>query len=242
MQMFEEGIYNPDYVKRLFNRMSNSYERMNYITSFGFSIRWRTQFLKPLEESNDEIKIIDLLTGMGETWGAVKHRFPNSNLTALDFSYEMLKYAGHRNQSKFNKEITLIQQDILGNQLPSNHFDIVICAFGLKTFNVEQITVLANETKRILKEGGRFSFIEISKPSNKILKLLYGFYLGHIIPIFGKLLLGNPEEYRMLWRYTDKFENAKIAQRNFDAVGLKTEFISYFFGCATGFHGKKIEG
>lgn len=41
-----ENIYDPEFVKGLFNRMSNSYERMNFITSFGFSIRWRRQFLK----------------------------------------------------------------------------------------------------------------------------------------------------------------------------------------------------
>jgi demethylmenaquinone methyltransferase/2-methoxy-6-polyprenyl-1,4-benzoquinol methylase len=69
--------------------------------------------------------------------------------------------------------------------------------------------------------------------------MLYGFYLGKIIPIFGRLLLGNPEEYKMLWKYTDKFENAKNATQIFENTGLKTEFISYFYGCATGFCGKK---
>lgn len=34
-------IYNPDFVRELFDSMSKSYERMNYITSFGFSERWR---------------------------------------------------------------------------------------------------------------------------------------------------------------------------------------------------------
>jgi hypothetical protein len=30
-------IYNPGYVEKLFDEMSESYERVNYITSFGFS-------------------------------------------------------------------------------------------------------------------------------------------------------------------------------------------------------------
>ena len=97
------------------------------------------------------------------------------------------------------------------------------------------------ETKRILKSGGQFSFIEVSKPNNKLLKLLYGFYLGQIIPISGRLLLGNPEDYKMLWQYTDKFDNAKNATEIFAKTGLISKFNSYFYGCATGFYGTKTD-
>ncbi|WP_114782394.1 class I SAM-dependent methyltransferase [Botryobacter ruber] len=235
-----DNIYNPDFVKGLFNRMSSSYERMNYITSFGFSIRWRTQFLHPFQKSSDKIEIIDLLTGMGETWEATKHRLPNARLTALDFSAGMLRYAEKKNQEKFNRQVTILQQDILQNQLPEKHFDIVTCAFGLKTFDSEQLKVLATETKRILKPGGQFSFVEVSEPDNLILKLLYGFYLGKVIPILGKLLLGNPREYRMLWKYTNQFRNAKQAAEIFKSAGLDVTYKSYFYGCATGFSGRRV--
>lgn len=237
----ENNIYNPEYVKGLFNKMSSSYERMNFITSFGFSIRWRRQFLETFKQTNHKVEIIDLLTGMGETWNATKNKLPNSTLTVLDFSDGMLKYAKQKSEAKFNNEIIVLQQDILNNKLPSNHYDFVTCAFGLKTFNDEQLNILAFETKRILKSGGQFSFIEVSKPSNKILKTFYGFYLGKIIPILGRLLLGNPEEYKMLWQYTNKFDNAKKATEIFTNAGLKTKFNSYFYGCATGFYGTKAD-
>jgi demethylmenaquinone methyltransferase/2-methoxy-6-polyprenyl-1,4-benzoquinol methylase len=236
----ENNIYSPEYVKGLFNRMSNSYERMNYITSFGFSIRWRTQFLNSFEQSNKKVKIIDLLTGMGETWIATKNKLPNSDLTVLDFSEGMLKYAKQKSKERFNDEIIVLQQDILQNELPSNHFDFVTCAFGLKTFNPEQLKILALETKRILKPGGQFSFIEVSKPNNKALSIFYGLYLGKVIPILGRLFLGNPQEYKMLWQYTKKFENSKQASIIFRSSGLHTEYTSYFYGCATGFYGQKI--
>ena len=178
---------------------------------------------------------------MGETWNATKNKLPNSSLTVLDFSDGMLKYAKQKSETQFNNEIIVLQQDILYNKLPSNYYDFVTCAFGLKTFNEEQINILAKETKRILKNGGQFSFIEVSKPNNKILKKLYGFYLGQIIPILGRLLLGNPEEYRMLWQYTNKFDNAKRATEIFTKTGLTAKFYSYFYGCATGFYGTKTD-
>lgn len=237
----ENNIYNPEYIKGLFDKMSRSYERMNYITSFGFSIRWRKQFLKPFKQPEHKAEIIDLLTGMGETWNAIKNKLPNSNLTVLDFSDGMLKYAKQKSEIKFNNEVIVLQQDVLDNQLPSNYYDFVTCAFGLKTFNGEQLEILAKETKRILKKGGQFSFVEVSKPKNRGLQMLYGFYLGRIIPILSRLLLGNLEEYRMLWQYTSKFENAKTTAELFTKAGLATEFHSYFYGCATGFHGIKQE-
>lgn len=237
----ESNIYSPEYVRRLFNKMSSSYERMNFITSFGFSIRWRRQFLESFLVTNTDVEVIDLLTGMGETWKSIKNKLPNSKLTVLDFSDGMLKYATQKSEAKYHNEIIVLQQDILNSDLPNGQFDYVTCAFGIKTFNAQQLEILAIETKRILKVGGQFSFIEISKPDSVILKLLYGFYLGKIIPILGKFLLGDADEYKMLWCYTDKFENARKATKIFKKTGLNAKFISYFYGCASGFNGIKTE-
>jgi len=235
----KNDIYNPDYVRRLFNRMSSSYERMNYITSFGFSLRWRKDFLNPFNSTNDKVEVIDLMTGMGETWSATRRKFPNSNITALDFSDGMLSYAEIKNEKSFGNKVSILNQDMLNNQLESNHYDYVTCAFGLKTFDKKQLEVLARETQRILKPGGQFSFIEVSKPNHKILTALYEFYLGKAIPILGRVLLGNPIEYKMLWKYTNNFGDAKNTSEIFRTIGLKVEYSSYFYGCATGFSGMK---
>lgn len=233
-------MYHPAYVKDLFNRMSTSYERMNYLTSFGFSIRWRRQFLSDCKPSHEPIEIIDLLTGMGETWGLIKRKWPNAHVTALDFSEGMLQQANQKSKANFGGQITVLQEDILNNKLPSNYFDLVTCAFGLKTFNEEQLRILAAETERILKPGGQFSFVEVSKPSPLALQVLYGFYLGKVIPILGRLLLGNPTEYKMLWQYTQQFSHAQRASEIFAETGLKTKFVSYFYGCASGLGGEKL--
>jgi len=219
--------------------MSSSYERMNYITSFGFSERWRKQFLNLLSSSNDTIEIIDLLTGMGETWSGIREKFPKAKLTAVDFSEGMLQYAKEKNTKEFNNEVVILQQDVLSNSLKNNTFDILTCAFGLKTFDSDQLNTLASEVLRVLKPGGYFSFIEISKPQNKILLFFYTFYLNMLIPVLGKLLLGDPREYKMLWKYTDKFGDSKQAAAIFDRAGLEVRFVSYFYGCATGIVGKK---
>lgn len=214
--------------------MSVSYERMNYITSFGFSIRWRRQFINEFQPTQNKVEVLDLLTGMGETWGIVRKKFPNANITALDFSDGMLRYAGEKNKARFESKIKITQQDVLNNQLPSGHYDYVTCAFGLKTFNKEQLQLLAVETKRVLKPGGQFSFVEVSKPRNSFMQMLYGFYLGRVVP-----KLADRPEYKMLWNYTKQFSDAGPVADIFREAGLEVDFRSFFYGCATGFIGRR---
>lgn len=63
--------------------MSSSYEKVNYITSFGFSIRWKKQFLKVIPKNLNNISVLDLMTGMGEIWHPVKNQFPNCSFRLL---------------------------------------------------------------------------------------------------------------------------------------------------------------
>jgi demethylmenaquinone methyltransferase/2-methoxy-6-polyprenyl-1,4-benzoquinol methylase len=232
-------LYDPAEVRQLFNQMSATYHRMNYLTSFGFSERWRKQFLRNLPAQHTAMEVIDLMTGMGEMWKRIMQKYPQARLTALDFSENMLQMATKQNENEFRNEVHVLQQDLLNNNLESNFYDVVICAFGLKTFDNEQLSILAKETKRILKEGGRFAFVEISEPTSWILKPLYTFYLKYVIPVLGKVFLGNPDNYRMLWQYTHQFKNAQNAHQIFQNEGLETHYSPYFFGCASGIHGKK---
>lgn len=234
-----EDIYDPEYIQRLFNRMSYSYERMNFITSFGFSVLWRRQFIEKVESNSNEITIIDLLSGLGENWSILTKQFPNAQFTALDFSEEMYNASQQKNSQKFGNRFRVVHQDILQNTLPSNEYDIVTCAFGLKTFNEKQLHNLAMTINRILKPDGKFIFIEISKPSNKTLLFFYKLYLSKIIPMLGKLFLGNPSDYRMLWEYTDRFGNSEHVREIFEQHALTVTFDSYFYGCATGISGHK---
>jgi len=222
--------------------MSNSYERMNYITSFGFSIRWRKQFLNKLGKSNDNLNVIDLLSGLGENWKFLKHNFPNSNFYALDFSENMINHSKQKADRVFKNNLNLICDNMLHNKLESDSFDIISCAYGLKTFNEEQINIIAKEVYRILKPNGKFSFVEVSKPKNKILLCFYSFYLGKVIPVLGKVFLGNPEDYRMLWIYTQQFENSEKVKEIFQKHNLKVSLNEYFGGCTMSYYKNNVKG
>lgn len=233
------NIYEPDFVRRLFNSMSSSYERMNYITSFGFSLIWRKQFINTIVSSDKQLNVLDLMSGLGENWEILIQKFPNSNFYALDFSEKMVASSSLKNEKKLNNIFDILHKDVLNDEHPNEHFDVITCAFGLKTFDETQLDILAQCISQMLKVGGQFTFIEISVPPNKILFYFYKLYLSKIIPLLGRLFLGNPADYRLLWLYTENFRNTDKARLIFEKNGLNASFKNYFFGCATGIKGFK---
>ena len=184
--------------------------------------------------------VADLMTGMGECWAPIlKGCGSNGKLIALDFSEGMLRFA-HKRKSKLNSSnIEVLQRNVFESGIPSNSVDAIISGFGIKTFSDEQLEAFATEVKRMLKPNGTFSFVEVAVPSNPLLKAFYMFYVQRIIPTLGWLLVGNPDNYRMLGVYTSKFGNAQRAQELFSKIGLESNLVSYFNGCASGISGKK---
>ncbi|UTW62809.1 class I SAM-dependent methyltransferase [bacterium SCSIO 12741] len=235
----EKEIYDPEFVEDLFDRMSSSYARMNYITSFGFSERWRRQCIQQLDFSTSEV-ILDLMCGMGECWPQVLKRSPaHAQLIGIDFSAGMLRFADQAKIKYPNRKIETRRQNIFTNNLPDGSVDIIISGFGLKTFNDQQIQELAEEMHRLLKPGGQFSLIDVSTPHWSALRRPYLFYLKNIIPILGKLFLGNPETYEMLGIYTEKYGNSKQVEKRFTEAGFEVKYLDYFYGCASGIAGCK---
>ena len=81
--------------------------------------------------------------------------------------------------------------------------------------------------------------IDVSVPKNRILRVFYVCYLKYIIPILGKLFLGNVETYKVLGIYTNEFENSKNVERIFKNQNFEVEYVEYFYGCASGIKGMK---
>lgn len=234
-------IYEPKFVEKLFDKMSSSYSKMNYITSFGFSERWRRQCVEEMRIEQGKT-VVDLMTGMGECWKYILRKSDNnSKLIGLDFSSEMIKQA-KKNKKRFDRStIEILKENVFENSIKNETADFVISGFGLKTFNNEQLDKLANEIDRILKPNGKFSLIDVSIPNNKFLRPFFMFYLKNIIPILGSVFLGRPETYRMLGVYTEKFGNSKNAYQIFQRNNFEIEYVAYFYGCASGIKGRKIK-
>jgi ubiquinone/menaquinone biosynthesis methyltransferase len=238
----DADLYDGAAVRGLFDRMSRTYERMNIVMSFGFSIRWRRQMMRLLPSASPGARVLDAMSGMGETWSEVLRAIPDARTAALDFSPRMIEHAATRNRDRFGGRFALHCEDMLDSRLADASFDVVVSAYGMKTFDEAGSRRFADELARVLRPGGTFSFVEVTEPPNPLLRALYDLYLSRIVPIVGVALVSDPVEYRMLHRYLRRFgDGARTTAALSEQPSLTVQRRLLFFGCATSWTGSRLD-
>lgn len=216
--------------------MARTYGAVNLVSSFGFAARWRDLAIAALPAATPRRRVADLMSGMGELWRSLARLTPDvREVVAVDLSAEMLRRASVPE----NLLVTCRVEDVLHTDLEPASFDVVVSTFGLKTFDSGQQERLAHVVAELLRSGGSYSFLEISVPRAAMLRRPYLFYIDRVIPIVGRLFLGNPENYRLLGAYTHAFGDCRHFAACLASAGLTTELRSHTFGCATGVVGRK---
>jgi ubiquinone/menaquinone biosynthesis C-methylase UbiE len=237
-----DDIYDPQFVKAVFDRCSDRYITFSLICSFGFTERWRQQCVAampalPLRDARG----YDLMAGTGEVWPHLLKRFDDIGaVTAVDISSGMHRRAIERLHAHRAHRIEFIEDDVLASDLPAESADFVISTFGLKTFNPEQHARLAALIARVLKPGGVFSMIEASDPKGWWLRPLYLLHLKLVLPLVERILLRGAQDFSMIGTYSTNFGSAAEIAAMLGSHGLEVKFSKYFFGCATGVAGRKI--
>lgn len=235
--MDAQDIYSSASVRSLFDEMAATYGVVNLLSSFGMSWLWRRQVLRQVTIPADA-RVADLMSGMGELWPGLLGRIGQGRLIAIDLSATMSLRA-RRRWAHRSDTIELRIGDVLRVPMEPATLDVVVSSFGLKTLGPAQLDRLARVIAQALRPGGQFSMIEISVPPNRWLRALYLFHLDRIIPLLGRLLSGNPDNYRMLGAYTRQFGNARRVEQTLRSNGLEVTYRSHFFGCASSVAGQK---
>jgi len=161
--------------------------------------------------------------------------------------------------SEFSKitNFQLTQTDPIGNKFfhfivryisELNAFQNLFIQYYLPA-SLKSITDFKKELKHS-KYRAHFNFDEVELKENYYETVRLGYvgayhkyesYLKNIIPVLGKLFLGNPNTYKMLGIYTEAYGNSKNVFKIFNERKFQIEYIEYFFGCATGIKGKKLK-
>ncbi len=236
-------IYDPAFVKGVFDRCSQRYIAFSFVCSFGFTEIWRRQCvaaLPPPPSANPSG--YDLMAGTGEAWPHLLKRFPDiASVTAVDISSGMHRRAMARLHRHRRHRIDFIEDDVLESRLPAESADFIISTFGLKTFHPGQHRRLAGLVARALKPGGVFAMIEASDPKGWLLRPLYLFHLRKVLPWVERLFLRGAQDFAMIGTYSTHFGDASGFAGMLRAEGLEVDYRRYFFGCATGVAGRKPE-
>jgi demethylmenaquinone methyltransferase/2-methoxy-6-polyprenyl-1,4-benzoquinol methylase len=88
-----------------------------------------------------------------------------------------------------------VQFDAEKIPFPSNHFDVVTVAFGLRNMTHKETAL--GEMCRVIKPGGRVLVLEFSKP-DAFLQPAYDTYSFKVLPWLGEKIAQDSESYRYL--------------------------------------------
>jgi ubiquinone/menaquinone biosynthesis C-methylase UbiE len=236
----ERSIYDPEFVRDVFDRCSGKYIAFSTWMSLGFTERWRRQCVEALALRSGPLAGCDLMAGTGEVWPHLLAAHPGiERIVAVDISRGMHERAMERLHAMRAEYIEFIEDDVLASDLANESADFIVSTFGLKTFDSAQHRRLAALTARVLRPGGRFAYIEASDPKGWVMRPLYLFHLKVVLPMVERLFLRGAQDFAMIGTYSTNFGDASEFAKMLRDEGLEAEFRRYFFGCATGVNGSK---
>lgn len=162
-------------VRDMFDAIAPKYDRLNRIISFRLDVRWRKRAIRDLALPAGST-VLDLASGTGDM--CIDLERAGLQPMSMDLSYGML--AADRSGSP------RVQTDILRLPVPDDSVDGVTCGFALR--NLLDLGDFFAELARVVRPGGRIALLDVSTPSNRVLKFGNSIYFGKIVPKIGAVL------------------------------------------------------
>ena len=182
-------------VAQMFDTISENYDNLNRVISFGIDIKWRKKVLKIVSDTKPKT-ILDIATGTGDL--AILMAQTNAEkIIGLDISAGMLEVGKKKiEEKKLSNVIDLVLGDSEKMPFEDNYFDAITVGFGVRNF--ENLEKGFSEILRVLKPNGVFVILETSVPDKTPYKQGYKFYSKNILPIIGKLFSKDNSAYGYL--------------------------------------------
>ena len=186
-----------------FSNIHKFYDLVNSLTPLGFDKSWRRQAAENLSPGS----ILDLGSGTGASYSDLK----NFNVTALDPDEKMLSL------NKFDKKIVGKSEEL---PFKENSFDNVLCCFVWR--NVSDTEKALDEVYRVLRQGGKFVLLDMTRPAKNILKLLHKIGTFALLHFIGLVTL-NLSEYRFLYKSLDFYPQPEVhlKQKEYSNLDIK---------------------
>ncbi|MBB1094904.1 bifunctional demethylmenaquinone methyltransferase/2-methoxy-6-polyprenyl-1,4-benzoquinol methylase UbiE [Limosilactobacillus sp. BG-MG3-A] len=227
-------LLNEHQVNALFSRVAPHYDLLNNVISLGTQKLWRHEMVNQLQVKATA-NALDVCCGTGDLAIELAKRIPNGRITGIDFNHKMLKLAFEK--TKMIGNLVLVQGDAMHLPFDDNTFDIVTIGFGLR--NVPDADQALSEIYRVLKPGGQFASLEMSQPTNPMVKFGWKAYFN-IFPVIASIAGGNYRDYQYLKKTSQQFVSAHQLARMMKAAGFKeVHYQPLNFGAAALHFGNK---
>ena len=194
--------------KANFSNIYKFYDLVNTVLTLGFDKSWRKKAVNNLIGTS----VLDLGSGTG----AAYEQLINYETTAIDPDKKML-------------ELNTFENKVLGfaEKLPfeDNSFDNIFCSFVWR--NVSDTNKAFNEVYRVLRPGGKFVLLDMTRPKNSFVKILHKIGTFILLHLIG-LITFNLEEYRFLHKSLDFYPQPENHLKKGAFVDLQIERMGLF--------------
>ena len=166
----------------IFAKIASRYDLINRILSFGQERKWRARGVGQLNRGI----VLDLGCGTGDT------DFEGRTVVGIDPVIEMMTL------SRVSGKAVAV-----GEALPfrADSFDAVFSGYVFR--NLTSVGETLDEVNRVLKPGAAAMILDLTRPTNSLLRLLHRMGTAITLPLVGLVFARAPKEYWYLHRSLD---------------------------------------
>lgn len=183
-------------IRKLFDNIAGDYDRLNHILSMNADKGWRKKAIKEILDTDKAMNILDVACGTGDFTIAIAAKAPQGSMvTGLDLSEGMMK-VGREKIRAAGVNARMVQGDCENLPYEENEFDRISVGFGVRNF--EHLAIGLKEMHRVLKPNGKLVILELSIPSNPVIRWFYKIYFLKVLPVVGGWISGDRGAYSYL--------------------------------------------
>jgi len=219
-------------VEEMFDNIASTYDTLNHRLSWNIDKSWRKKAIRRLAPFSPKT-ILDIATGTGDfAIMSAKMLLPKT-LIGADISDKMMEIGRQKvKEEGLDGIISFQKEDCLNLTFPSNTFDAVTAAFGIRNF--QDLEKGLGEMYRVLKKGGHLCIIELTTPISFPMKQLFKIYSKVVLPFYGRLISKDSSAYDYLNKTIAAFPQGETMMNILQRAGFtKTSFTRLTFGICT---------
>lgn len=219
-------------VEEMFDNIASTYDTLNHRLSWNIDKSWRKKAIRRLAPFSPKT-ILDIATGTGDfAIMSAKMLLPKT-LIGADISDKMMEIGRQKVKEEGLEGIISFQkEDCLNLTFPSNTFDAVTAAFGIRNF--QDLEKGLGEMYRVLKKGGHLCIIELTTPISFPMKQLFKIYSKVVLPFYGRFISKDSSAYDYLNKTIAAFPQGETMMNILQSAGFtKTSFTRLTFGICT---------
>ena len=209
-------------VASVFSSVAQRYDAMNDLMSFGLHRLWKVFTIENAAVKAGD-RILDVAGGTGDLAKSLARRVgPRGEVWLTDINGDMLG-VGRDRLADAGLLLPVVQCDAERLPFPSNYFDCVTVAFGLRNMTHKESAL--TEMRRVLRPGGRLLVLEFSKVWRP-LSPIYDFYSFKVLPWLGNRVVNDADSYRYLAESIRVHPDQDTLKQLMEGAGL--ERVEYF--------------